>query len=167
MWKHADLSEDRKYRYVLARIWEQELHYACFICLNPSTADETEDDPTIRRCVNYAKEWGYGGMVMCNLFAFRATDPKDLKAADAPVGEIVEKFGELNDLNILDYASSAGVVVAAWGTHGSWQARDIAVAGLLKGEVRLNCLKTTKDGHPSHPLYLPKDLEPIPFKVDS
>lgn len=86
MKKTAKLSDCRTYRYELWRTWDESKPYAMFIGLNPSTADETEDDPTIRRCINFAKTWGYGGLCMTNLFAYRATQPEDMKRASDPIG---------------------------------------------------------------------------------
>lgn len=85
MKKSAILSDDRKYRYSLSRVWDESKNKVMFIGLNPSTADETEDDPTIRRCINFAKSWGYVGLEMTNLFAFRATAPKDMKNTKEPI----------------------------------------------------------------------------------
>ena len=84
--RHAVFSPCRTYRYALSRVWAADKPYALFIGLNPSTADETLDDPTIRRCIDFAKRWGYGGLVMANLFAYRATNPSEMKAATDPVG---------------------------------------------------------------------------------
>ena len=103
-------SSCRRYRYVLWREWGAgNPSYALFIGLNPSIADEIEDDPTIRRCVDYAKRWGYGALCVVNLFAFRATDPKDMKAEPRPIGR-------RNTSWILKMAQEAGVIVAAWGS---------------------------------------------------
>lgn len=146
-------SIDRRYRYALWRDWGGE-GYAMFVGLNPSTADETLDDPTIRRCVAYAKSWGYGALCMTNLFAFRATDPKDMLAATDPVGAE-------NDATLLDLAERASVVVAAWGTHGTHLGRAQTVRNMLPS---LHYLKLTKDGHPGHPLYLKKELTPVPWR---
>jgi hypothetical protein len=126
-----------------------------FIGLNPSTATEVEDDPTVRRCQGYAQAWGYGGLVMTNLFAFRATDPRVMKAAPDPVGPE-------NDRYLLDAARRAGLVMATWGNHGAFRGRSREVVGMLKGEgVELMCLKMTGQGEPGHPLYLPKNLQSI------
>ncbi len=147
------LSHCRCYRYVLWREWDRANRaYAMFIGLNPSTADEVADDPTIRRCIDYAKQWGYGALCMVNLFAFRATDPAVMKSHTDPVG--IE-----NDRWIAGLARDAGVVVAAWGIGGSHLQRDRAVELLL--DRKLSCLKVTKDGHPAHPLYLEKTLTPV------
>lgn len=148
-------SQCRTYRYALWRDFGGVVGegYAMFIGLNPSTADEVADDPTIRRCMAYAKAWGYGALCMANLFAFRATDPSDMKAAADPVGPD-------NDQHLLRLARDADVIVAAWGTNGIYMGRDTVVRALVPN---LHCLKKTNDGHPGHPLYLRSDLKPIPF----
>lgn len=148
-------SRCRTYRYILWREWERmNPSYAMFVGLNPSTADETEDDPTIRRCVNYAKRWGYGALCMTNLFAYRATDRDVLKAYPYPIGTE-------NDRWLVEVAKDAEIVVAAWGIDGVHLQRDRAVIRLLG--KNLVCLSKTKGGHPGHPLYLKKSLTPIPF----
>lgn len=156
MHRGAVFSSCRKWRYALGRIWDKDRPYAVFIGLNPSTADEVEDDPTIRRCIRYAYDWGYGGVHMLNIFAFRATDPRDMKAAADPVGNY-------NDTYLLNYATrpNTGVVVAAWGAHGTFMDREKTVKELIQP---LHCLSITKDGHPGHPLYLKKDLKPVLYK---
>lgn len=153
----AIFSECRTFRYVLWRSWETGSGYVCFIGLNPSTADETIDDRTIRRCMDFAKAWGYAGMVMLNLFAFRATDPTDMLAAVDPVGPD-------NDSHFRVFTSGAGVVVAAWGNDGAHLDRHRTVTRAIP---HLHCLKVTKAGHPGHPLYLKSDLVPIPFEVSA
>ena len=106
MKKDAVFSDCRNYRYALWRIWDDAKPYAMFIGLNPSTADETEDDPTIRRCMNFAKDWGYGGLCMTNLFAYRATIPANMMSAADPVGAE-------NNAWLANLAENAGVIVAA------------------------------------------------------
>lgn len=147
----AVFSPCRKYRYALWRKWDDRLDakMVAFIGLNPSTADETQDDPTIRRCIGFAKAWGYGSLCMLNLFAFRATDPKEMLAADDPVGPD-------NDFTIQRMSLRVDCV-AAWGTHGTHRGRDKAVRGMVEN---LHYLRLTKDGHPAHPLYLPATLTP-------
>ncbi len=155
---YADISPCGKYRYLLEREWSDfsvdQGGSAMFVMLNPSTADGDVDDPTIRRCVGFAKSWGYGWLSVVNLFAYRATDPKELfKAGDAVHGprnqEVIERA-----------ATHAGIIVCAWGAHKSadWQAET--VRGWLHGET-LYALGFTKSGHPRHPLYLPADAKPI------
>lgn len=151
----AKLSECRKYRYALWRIWDDSKPYAMFIGLNPSTADETEDDPTINRCINYSKDWGYGGLCMANLFAFRATDPVDMMASDEPIGSD-------NDEWIKKLAKEAGVIVAAWGNDGSHLDRSKKVMDMISD---LMCLKLNKTGEPAHPLYQPGTAKPIKMSI--
>ncbi|WP_318521858.1 DUF1643 domain-containing protein [Photobacterium leiognathi] len=151
MKKSAVLSSCRKYRYELWRTWDDSKPYAMFIGLNPSTADETEDDPTIRRCINFAKSWGYGGLCMANLFAYRATQPEDMKRASDPIGD-------KNDETLILLAQNAGVIVGAWGNDGIFLNRSEDVRALIS---ELNVLKVNKSGEPAHPLYLKSTLTPI------
>jgi len=122
-----------------------------FIGLNPSTADESTDDPTLIRCMNFAKSWGFGGVCMANLFAYRATDPADMKAAENPIGSQNNKW-----LKIL--AEDAGLIVAAWGNDGAYLGRSDQVKKRLKD---LYCLKMNKSGEPAHPLYQRADITPV------
>jgi hypothetical protein len=151
----AVLSECRAYRYALWRVWDDHKPYAMFIGLNPSTADEIEDDPTIRRCIQFAKFWGYGGLCMTNLFAFRATKPTDMKKALDPIG--IE-----NDQWLIKLANNAGVVVGAWGNDGAFQGRAGHVMALLP---EISYLKLNISGQPSHPLYLKGNLKPRNFST--
>ena len=141
---NAIFSKCRTYRYALFRWWDKEKPYVNFIGLNPSTADETKDDPTIRRCIRFAKDWGYGGLCMTNLFAFRATDPKAMKAHPFPIGPD-------NTKHIMDWSSKASMIVFAWGTHGIHEERDMVITDLIPNGM---CLGKTKNGHPRHPLYM-------------
>lgn len=163
----------RQYRYTLWRDWSELFcddakdGFVQFIGLNPSTADEVQDDPTIRRCIGFAKVWGYGALCMTNLFAFRATDPNVMKASGAPVGEWSIPAGrriEKNNEMIIKIAKEAAIVVCAWGTHGKFMDRGADVLHMLKlnGITPLH-LGLTSGGFPKHPLYLKKDLKPIPF----
>jgi hypothetical protein len=142
----AQFSECRKYRYALWRIWDESKPYVMFIGLNPSTADESEDDPTIKRCVDFAKSWGYGGLCMTNLFAYRSTDPAKLQIEQDPIG-----FE--NDNWLRNLSKSAGVVVAAWGNGGAYLGRSKEVTSMIKN---LKCIKLNKTGEPAHPLYQPR-----------
>lgn len=146
----AEFSPCREYRYALWRWWEKAEPYAMFVGLNPSTADETEDDPTIRRCKRFAADWGYGGLVMTNLFAIRATDPKVMLAHGEPIGQE-------NDDHLRDLGRHAGIVVAAWGAHGGHQDRDREVIRMIPC---MHHLGLTKIGKPKHPLYLRADTKP-------
>jgi hypothetical protein len=146
----AIFSDCREYRYTLIREWDNG-QTVTFIGLNPSTADEASDDPTIRRCIGFAKSWGYGRLQVVNLFGFRATHPKDLLAADDPVG--VD-----NDEYLFSLAQQSSLVVAAWGVRGTYRSRHRQVIQQLPG---LHYLKLTCSGQPQHPLYLPKNLKPL------
>lgn len=153
MEKSAILSADRKYRYVLTRIWDETKPTVVFIGLNPSTADEEADDKTIRKCIGYAKRWGYGKLIMANLFAFRSTDPSLLKRLEDPVGPD-------NDSYIQKCVSESNLVIACWGNHGKLLNRDKVLMDSLPNLV---CLKRNKNGTPHHPLYLSKDITPVPY----
>jgi hypothetical protein len=149
----AILSEDRKYRYVLSRIWDESKPMIMIIGLNPSTADETKNDPTITRCINFAKSWEYGGVYMLNLFAFRATLPKDMIEEEEPIGNE-------NDSYINKYSKLSEKVVCAWGNDGSYKNRSKEILSKINN---LYYLKLNKSGEPSHPLYLNGNLIPIKF----
>jgi hypothetical protein len=142
-----------RYRYALWRQWGDSPDYAAVVGLNPSSADATADDPTIRRCIAFARDWGYGGLCMINLFAFRATRPAALLSAADPVGPE-------NDQWLRFCCATAGVIVAAWGRRGSLLGRDQAVRRLLPP---LQVLRLGKTASPTHPLYLPGSLRPIPW----
>ena len=151
----AELSNCRSYRYALWRRWDWQgyANQVMFIGLNPSTADEHQDDPTIRRCIRFARDWGYGGLLMCNAFAFRATNPKDMKAASDPIGP-------RNDESLSYRKSQVGFIVAAWGAHCPTE-REREVCEVIGQTV--HCLGRTKAGHPKHPLYLRADTQPEIF----
>ncbi len=151
----ANLSKCRKYRYALWRTWDDSKSYAMFIGLNPSTADETENDPTINRCINYSKKWGYGGLCMVNLFAFRATDPSVMMESNDPIGS------DNNDW-IKKLSKEAGVIVAAWGNDGSYMGRSKNIMDMIPN---LMCLKINKTGEPAHPLYQPGSATPIKMGI--
>lgn len=151
----AEFSPCRTWRYVLWRrwAWEGYASQVMFIGLNPSTADETQDDPTVRRCINFAKCWGFSGLLMMNAYAFRATDPKDMKAAADPVGPgNDEAFGYRR--------TQVGLIVAAWGNHCTGE-RAAEVLHAIGQPV--HCLGTNQSGSPKHPLYLKADTQPQPF----
>lgn len=153
----AEFSPCGTWRYRLWRVWAQHARCAMFLMLNPSTADETRNDPTVERCQRYAVRWGYGGLQVCNLFAFRATYPAEMLAAQDPVGPG-------NDAAILKTARAAGIVICAWGNHGAHRGRAAAVGGILrKSGIALHCLRMTGAGEPGHPLYLPSSLSPATF----
>ena len=126
-----------------------------FLMLNPSTADEVQSDPTVTRCKNYAKLWGYNRIYICNIFAYRSTDAFVLYKIEDPIGE-------LNNNYILNIAGLVDTVVCAWGNHGEYQNRGREVVKLLTDagyNDKLYALKVNKTGHPAHPLYLRKNQE--------
>lgn len=162
-------SPNRVYRYTLWREWasasdlfarpeasHKGAGYLMVIGLNPSTADETKDDPTIRRCIDFAKRWGFGALCMTNLFAFRATDPKVMLVQADPCGP-------LNDDWLATVGARAGLVLAAWGAHGTYRQRDVEVLARLGS---IHCLGRNQDGTPRHPLYVPAITEPEPYTKD-
>jgi len=153
----AIFSENRKYRYLLSRQWDNTKPYVAFIGLNPSTADETKDDPTIRRCIQFAKDWQYGGLLMGNIFAYRSADPRVLKKKE----EVVD----LTNLQWLQFIyNTAHITVAAWGNHGKLYSRALQVKSVLPD---CKVLGMTKSNYPKHPLYLKKDLKPIDWYYPS
>lgn len=149
----ALFSRDYTYRYALARVWDESGPVVTFIGLNPSTADDRIDDPTVRRCVGFAQRWGYGQLLLGNLFAYRSTSPGVL-------GRVSDPVGPLNDRWLRRLVRMANCVVAAWGAGGRLSGRDEAVLAIL-GPA--HCLGTTREGHPRHPLYLPSEATPRPF----
>ncbi len=150
----ATMSADGVYRWDLTRRWNDGPR-AIFLMLNPSVADAFILDPTVRRCVNFARRWGCGELVVLNIFALRSTNPAALKTHPDPVGPE-------NDWYLRRWIGGAdGPVVAAWGVHGTLGGRDQRVLELVRGlGVDLQCLKQTKDGHPGHPLYV-KASQPL------
>jgi len=148
----AHFSRCRRFRYALWREWNDDAPKVLMIGLNPSTADATRNDPTIRRCIGFARDWGFGGVWVLNLFAFRATYPEVLKAAADPVGP-------RNDIWIRRVARKVDRAVAVWGNHGAMLGRSTRVRSML-GD-RLEVLRLNAGGEPAHPLYLPRALKPI------
>jgi len=150
MIRSAIFSRNKVYRFVLEREWDDSLPKVMIIGLNPSTADAKIDDPTIRKCIRMSSNWGYGGMVMVNLFAYRATDPKDLYKAPKPVGS-------RNTWYIRNCLNKVETVVCAWGNHGNYLNRDHRV---LKWLPPCKAININKTGIPAHPLYQ-KDNAPL------
>ncbi len=136
------------YRYRLWRVWHRYGDRLAFVLLNPSTADATTDDPTLRRCIAFARAWGYGGVTVVNLFAYRTPHPAKLRTVAAPVGPE-------NDGYILQASQNASLTVLAWGNNGRLQDRDRQVTQLLQAQP-WGHLGLTQQGQPRHPLYLPK-----------
>ncbi|MAX54361.1 MAG: hypothetical protein CL537_02415 [Alcanivoracaceae bacterium] len=151
--RRANFSRCRQYRYALWRQWGEGDDFMLLIGLNPSTADHRQDDPTIRRCMGFARDWGYAGLCVANLFAYRATYPNDLFAAPEPVGP-------QNDRWLRKLARDADLVVAAWGNLGHHMDRAHTVARQLEN---LHAIRINRSGDPAHPLYLPKHLTASPW----
>ena len=149
----AELSECGRYRWALSRRWNDRKGMVLFVGLNPSTADALDDDQTSRVCANYARRWGFGGLLIGNLFAWRSTDPAGLRQVDDPVGHD-------NDRWLKWLQSRASKVVCAWGDLGSLHGRDQEVLGFLD---KPQCLVQLQSGRPGHPLYKSAGLVPRPF----
>jgi hypothetical protein len=156
----ATFGQRRRYRYTLRRRWAAG-QVVCWVMLNPSTADERQDDPTIRRCIGFSRTWGYAGLVVVNLFALRSTDPAALWVpATAPVGAE-------NDAAIRDAATGACLVVAAWGVqpHHRFRDRALAVEAVLRASgAPLWCLGLTQAGHPRHPLFVRGQTKAVAYR---
>jgi hypothetical protein len=146
-----------KYRYQLTREWGEE-PTLLFILLNPSTADAEYNDPTVLKCVRYAKRWGYGRLVIVNLFAYRSTDPAQLLTCDNPVG-----LG--NDAIIYAACEEAAEIVCGWGAHGSYLGRGVFIQReLVARGYKPVCLGLCQNGEPKHPLYLSNDAERVHYE---
>lgn len=147
-------SDCERYRYALTRVWDTSAQRLLFVMLNPSKATEVQNDPTVERCERRARALGYGGFRVANIFAWRETDPRKMRAAADPVGPD-------NDAVLRAACDWADVIIAAWGTHGAFLDRGPAVAALLRDTgCALHHLGLTKDGHPRHPLYVAYKQQP-------
>lgn len=149
MKKTAEISACGKYRYELTRVWDESKPMVCFIGLNPSTADAEKDDATIRKCIGFATRWGYGGLLMLNVFAFRTVSPKVLKAAAKNGDDVI---GDNRGPKILNRIKNHAIthVVACWGQHAGQRGIDVA----SWWPEPLECLGRCRDGSPRHPLML-------------
>jgi len=162
----AIISPCQRYRYELRRpvavvrgVWDRRPANGpvLFLMLNPSTANATLNDPTIRRCIGFAQDWRHDELVVGNLYAFRATDPKDLWKNEAPAGPD-------NDTHLREMVKECRKVVCAWGTNAMpGRVRDV-VTIIREMDGKMLCLGVTKHGHPRHPLYLPKTAELMPWE---
>jgi hypothetical protein len=156
------LSSCRRYRYTLWRQWSADASspYVNFVLLNPSTADERNDDNTVRRCIDFTKRWGYSALCITNLFCYRTTYPEQLLKCKDP-------FGRFNKMWLIRIARGADLVIAGWGINGDYLAQDWHVRALIDRRARkpLHCLGLTAQGHPKHPLFLPAITphQPFPF----
>ncbi|MFN6563299.1 MAG: DUF1643 domain-containing protein [Nostoc sp. ChiSLP01] len=156
---YAEFDSTKRYRYLLGRRWDRNLPQVTFVMLNPSTADDQKNDPTLTRCINFAKSWNkYGSLEVVNLFAYRATKPRELRQVDDPVGSE-------NNFYIQVAAKRAALIILAWGTgkYPRIQNRDKEVLRLIYDRQPFYCLVLTKYGHPHHPIRLPKNIEPVIF----
>lgn len=163
MTRDATISTDGAYRYRLSRRWDHTQPVATFIMLNPSTADATVDDATIRKCIGFAQRWRYGGIEVGNLFAFRATKPEDMKRSPDPVGP--ENWTHLEAI-CRGAKQSGGRVICAWGTNGGFKCQDSKFLEncIHQWDVRPMALRmTTKSRKPEHPLYVPYEVQPVHF----
>lgn len=156
----AIFSPCEQYRYILTRRFDADNPKVCnFIMLNPSTADEKKNDPTVARCCKYAQRWGYGALIVTNIFALRSTDPRMLRTI------IYDPVGFENMSHIRNAATQSQFVVCAWGTHGAFMKQGERVTKVLKEIGAMpHCLEVTKKGFPKHPLYCKADLEPIRYE---
>ena len=153
----AVYSDCERYRYLLTRVWDEAGEKALFVMLNPSTATEVQNDPTVERCERRARALGFGGFRVVNIFAWRDTDPKAMRAAADPVGPE-------NDDAIRQSCDWADRIIAAWGAHGEHLARGQRVETLLRETGRrVEHLGLTKAGHPKHPLYIAYTQQPQPW----
>ena len=159
MIKSAQFSEGRIYRYTLDRIWDPSKPLVQFVGLNPSTADEDNEDNTVWGCMKRAEAWGFGGMVMTNVFAFVSTDPKPLHK----MSDRMQAIGPLNDYWLAQAYMRSAMTVCCWGNHGGLFYRHLEIPDLILASY---CFKLTKQDQPHHPLYLKHDIkqdELIPF----
>lgn len=161
MRKSATLSDCGKYRYWLERRWSKS-HPMVFVMLNPSTANASVDDPTIRRCINFARREDHGGIVVVNLFGLRSTDPKFLKEAHDPVGP---ENGRNIGTALLMAATTSNRIICAWGSSefARTQAQSLRRRA-ADFNVKLMCLGVTLKNHPRHPLYLRNDAKLIGYE---
>ena len=156
----ARFSHDKKYRYLLGRRIGDSPRRILFIMLNPATADETQNDPTIRRCIGFAKQWQFGILTVANLFAYRTPYVSELRHADDPIGPD-------NDEWIDNALNAADKVILAWGNHGAYKDRSHEVKRMAIEATKPYHLGLNKTGEPKHPLYLHASTSPAPFLDDT
>ena len=153
-YSEALYSSCERYRYMLTRTWDTLGRKALFIMLNPSTATELQNDPTVERCERRARALGFGAFRVTNIFAWRDTDPRKMRAA-------VDPIGPENDRTVIQSCVWADQIIAAWGTHGSHKNRGAEIAVLLHDSgLPIFHLGLTKGGHPKHPLYIAYSQQP-------
>lgn len=154
MQTQAEFSPCGKYRYSFYQQWDASKPNVMFIGLNPTAMDDKQSNPTLKRCINYAQDWGFGGLYVTNLFALLALTPKDLKQAKNPIGQH-------NDEWLKTAANNCDLIIAAWGNDGDYLNRGQQLVTLIPN---LKCLKINQSGQPAHPLYQPKTAMPIDYK---
>lgn len=153
--RQCNFSSDRLYRFTLRIIWDASKPVQMFVGLNPSTADEENDDPTVRRWIGFAQDWGKGGIIICNAFAYRSTDWTVLKRVPDPIGE-------RNDMHLaMAVIAADGMPIACWGANAA--KIDAGRADKISKLLRMDCFGTNADGSPQHPLYLRADTKPRPW----
>lgn len=162
--KMGAVLDEENHRYILTRTWDETTPSACFAMLNSSTADHRLNDPTILRCIRFAWLWGYGGIVVVNLFSYRTSKPKILLAVNYAAA-----VGELNDRYITQAVTETTLTVVAWGNHGAWRARDREVLDLIRAHTRPMCLGVTMHDMPLHPsargkYRVPDDVKLKPYE---
>ncbi len=146
-----------KYRYLFQQHWNEDKPCAMFIGLNPTEIDPLHLNATLRRCINYAQRWQYGGVCIVNLFARLAASPAELRKQDEPIGKD-------NDYWLKKLSGEAGIIIAAWGNDGNYLQRSKQACQLIDN---VHCLKINRSGEPAHPLYQPAKAIPIPFTIRS
>lgn len=157
VYKSAYITRCGHYRYWLKRQWNFGENFVCWVMLNPSTADEKSDDPTLKKCIGFSKKWGFDGLIVANLFGFRSTDPEGLKSWLDPVGKH-------NDCLALFSMSQCSKIICAWGNHGSYLNRQHEFHEIaLPYSQKLYCLGKTNSGHPKHPVRLGYKTELIKY----
>lgn len=160
MERTAKISSCETYRYLLSRKWSYAPQ-ATFIMLNPSTADGRLNDPTVKKCIGFARRWGMGGLMIVNLFAYRDSKPEKMLQADDPVGP--------DNASSISWAceraaENEGLVICAWGANGRYMDQDETVVGWLEMlTIKPKCLRLTQGGAPEHPLFVPYETTPIPY----
>lgn len=151
----ATFSPCQRYRYALRRVWGRGA-LVLWVMLNPSTADAQHDDATIRKCIRFSRAWGYGGLLVGNLYGWRSTDP-------AVLPEVAEPVGPDNDRHLVALASEAAIIVCAWGVNADPERAAFVVRLLQTTGKALHSVGRNADGSPCHPLYKPGHLRPMPF----
>jgi hypothetical protein len=155
----AVISSCGRYRYALMRAWGDGARYVMFVGLNPSTADGSVEDPTLRRCIGFARAWGYDGLWMANLYGLRSPKPRALRLADDPVGPETDRW-------LRHMRDRSELVVACWGADPMATPERTAAVHAIVGD-ELQAIRITKSRRPEHPLYLPGDLRPVPYRQEA